>query len=225
VVIEIADTGHGMSAETRRRIFDPFFTTRVLGRGLSLAAVEGILRGHRATIAVESEAGRGSRFRVYFPALVPRTERTQRVSGERAAKAGKDRAATAREVILVVDDEPTVRDLARRVLERAGFAVETAADGVDGVATVRLKRHELAAVLLDVIMPRLGGRDAVQEMRQLVPDLPIVLMSGFTAEADVAGVRALGGVEFLGKPFAAEVLVRTVRALIDARATRAPQQA
>ena len=216
VVIEVADTGHGMSVETRRRIFEPFFTTRFLGRGLSLAAVQGILRGHRATIEVESVEGRGSRFRVYFPALG--SSPAHAAKPEDAVTTGVEPARTdgKRDLVLVVDDEPTVRSFARRVLERAGFDVVTAEDGVDGVAMVQRHASGLSAVVLDVMMPRLGGREAMLEMRRLVPALPIVLMSGFTGERAAADLREADFVEFLPKPFAADTLVAILRAMIRA---------
>ena len=214
VAIEVSDTGPGMTAETMRRIFDPFFTTKFVGRGLGLAAVLGIVRGHHGAIEVRSTLGEGSQFRVHFPAPVQHVS-TAKPRGEDAS----DRAGTAPhpEIILVVDDEEAVRNVAYRVLNRAGFTVLTAADGMEGVESVHQHRADIALVLLDMQMPRLDGEHAMRAMRALEPTLPILFTSGFSGEAVGSGLLADRRVGFLAKPFRNHELIAAVRALLDSR--------
>ncbi len=207
VLLEVRDTGVGMPEDVRRRMFDPFFTTKARGRGLGLAATLGIVQAHHAAVHVESAPGAGTRIRVWFPAAL------DRAVPRRAPIAPVAAAVPASGLILVVDDEITVREFITAVLEGAGFQVLGAADGDEGVQIVSERAGELAAVVLDLTMPTMGGDEALRAMRAIRGDLPILLSSGYS-EAD-ARVRfgALGAGGFLQKPYRAGALVAAVAAV------------
>ncbi|MFI5233279.1 MAG: response regulator [Gemmatimonadales bacterium] len=216
VVIEVSDTGEGMFADTKQKMFDPFFTTKFVGRGLGLPAVLGILRGHHGAIIANTTVGRGTTFRVLFPALA--TPAAQ--AGQAAPEFPAPIVEHGQEVVLVVDDEPGVRRTAARILEHAGFAVLTASDGVEGLALVEEHRSAIALVLLDVLMPRLSGVEALRAMREVMPGLPIVLTSGFTGDGAAERLGKLEFVKFIQKPYRMNDLVAMVRALIDEASIR-----
>jgi len=206
VYLEIGDTGQGMSPDTLSRIFDPFFSTKFSGRGLGLAAVMGIVRSHHGFIRIRTELGKGTAFRVLFPAVGGAAPKFQKPSSERSEWRGSG-------TILVVEDEEGVREVAERMLQDIGFETVGAEDGRHALDLMEEVGDRVTAVLLDLSMPRMGGAETFRRLREMKPDLPILMMSGYTEQvvAPQFSNSGPGTTGFLQKPFLAEDLIAVLR--------------
>ena len=212
VVFAVRDTGVGMDAATQQRIFEPFFTTKEKGKGtgLGLSTVYGIVRQSGGHIDVRSAPGRGTTFEVFLPqvaAAAPvRVEHTLEVplpGGE--------------ETVLVVEDEEAVRLIVRRVLAGQGYRILEARDGHEGLRVCAQHGDDIDLVLTDVIMPGMGGRELARALASSRPQLPVLFMSGYTDDAELANAGLERDTSFLAKPFTAEMLARRVRDTLDQR--------
>ncbi|HVW84322.1 MAG TPA: ATP-binding protein [Bryobacteraceae bacterium] len=206
VCFEVRDTGCGMSEETKARIFDPFFTTKTNGRGLGLAAVLGIVRNHRAALLVESEEGKGTTFRVVFPASEVRPSQDQAVS------VTEDLSGT--ETILVADDDEGIRRMTYTALERFGYRVLLAEDGEEAVRVFREHANEISAVVLDWAMPVMNGDEALKRILAIQPSACVLMSSGYaeTETLQRVGKPLLAG--FVQKPYTMTQLAERLREVI-----------
>ncbi|WP_286354384.1 PAS domain S-box protein [Geothrix oryzae] len=208
VYLEVTDTGCGMDVDTMSRIFEPFFTTKFTGRGLGLSAIMGIVRGHKGALRVYSEVGQGTTFKVLFPA--------QSAMADIHAIPGREAAWEGTGLILVVDDDETVRTVAREALELRGFQVLEAEDGRMAVDLVREQGPAIGLVLLDMTMPRMGGEEAYREMRILQPDLRVILSSGYNEVEAMSRFMGKGLKGFIQKPYGPKDLLAKIQGALEA---------
>ena len=195
VELLVTDTGAGMDEETLQRIFEPFYTTKTtkdqMGTGLGLSTVYGIVGGHQGAIEVKSRVGHGTTFHIFLPLGMLSPERPR---GEHAANSGRG-------VILVVEDEPTLRELAQSALETLGYGVETAEDGLVGITIFRAWHTRLRAVLLDMKMPNMGGLETFRQMQEIDASVPVIICTGYGENEEVQAFLNGGGAGLLAKPY------------------------
>jgi len=209
--VTVSDTGVGVPEEIRKKIFDPFFTTKEKGKGtgLGLAMVYNIVKQHLGLIELESEVGRGSVFKVWLPVVAADTKEEADLSVTEV-KTGSGK-------VLVIDDESVIQNLATEILTSSGYEVISAYDGMEGVESYRSNMATVDLVLLDLVMPKLSGRETYFELKKINPDVKIIMCSGFKNDSRIDDVRAHGLKYFIQKPFTYELLANMVWEVINGK--------
>ncbi|MBW2645137.1 MAG: PAS domain S-box protein, partial [Deltaproteobacteria bacterium] len=210
IKISITDTGSGMNEATQRQIFDPFFTTKEMGRGtgLGLASAYGIIKIHGGMINVYSEEGHGTTFNIYLPALEATVTVQEASPGNKEMKKGN-------ETILLVDDEQVMLDVGEEMLRALGYEVFVAAGGNEAIACYEANKDKIDIVVLDMIMPGMGGREAYDVLKRINPDVKAIISSGYNINGEATKVMRQGANDFIQKPFTMKELSHKIREVLD----------
>ncbi len=210
VLLVVSDTGHGMERDVLDRIFEPFFSTKKEGQGtgLGLSMVFGIVKGHGGHVTCYSEPGAGTTFRIYLPT-------GGRADSEADVAATVQRPAFGSETILLVDDEEMIRDLGTKILKQAGYTVLTANNGKEALEIYERRGNEISLVILDMIMPEMGGKECLERLVSLNPEVKVVVASGFSMTGPVKEAVIGWCRSFVSKPFDVKQLQLTVRRVLD----------
>lgn len=195
VFISVSDTGCGIKDEDKERIFEPFFSSKFLGRGLGLASVSGVTRTHKGAIHIKSKMGQGSTFTLFFPCFGPHRDRT---SPEKA-------------LILVIDDEEDVRNFFRVILQKEGYEVITAINGIEGVEKAKVYREQIQLIILDIKMPGLNGIETLRQIRKILSDVPVIISTGYSEDSIDTSDPELKINDFLTKPFGTKEILRKIK--------------
>ncbi|UCH06091.1 MAG: response regulator [Deltaproteobacteria bacterium] len=208
VKISVTDSGVGMDEKTRKRIFDPFFSTRKMGRGtgLGLASAYGIVKNHGGYINVASEKGEGTTFTVYLPVTEEKVMREKKPT---------ERLMKGEETILLVDDEAMILDVGKQMLEKMGYKVIMADSGKTALDIYRKKRDDISLVILDIIMPEMGGGETYDKMKKVNPDTRVLLSSGYSIDGEATEILKRGCNGFIQKPFSVASLSLKLREILD----------
>lgn len=208
VKISVTDTGVGINEETQSRIFEPFFTTKEMGRGtgLGLASAYGIIQNHGGVIDVDSEKGKGTTFNIYLPASAKKIPKEED---------GPTTVLRGTESVLLVDDEDMIIDVGQEILEEMGYKVFLARSGKEAIETYEKNKHEIDMVILDMIMPDMGGGEAYDRMKEVDPNVKVLLSSGYSIEGQASDILARGCNGFIQKPFSVKRLSHTIRQVLD----------
>jgi CheY-like chemotaxis protein len=209
VALTVSDTGHGMDKETIKHIFDPFYTTKGVGKGtgLGLAMVYGIVKSHEGYILCESKPNKGATFRIYFPV----TEQGRVVKELR-----EDKGFTGgTETILLVDDEDPIRNLGEQIFTKYGYTVLKVSDGEGALKIYEEKKDGIDLIILDLIMPGMGGKKCLEGLLQINPDVKVVIASGYSPEGRVKSFFEEGAKNFISKPFNMKEMLQVVREVLD----------
>jgi CheY-like chemotaxis protein len=210
VLVSISDTGIGMDRQTLEHIFEPFYTTKAHGKGtgLGLAMVYGIVKNHGGHVLCYSEPGFGTTFKIYLPVVEPVTAPFEVQAPQELTKHGS-------ETILLVDDEELIRDFGKQLLESYGYTVLTAEDGEAALEVYRQERQHISLVLLDLIMPRMGGITCLEGLHRINPDLKVIVSSGYSPDGHKDEAITAGARTFLSKPYETRQLLQVIRKTLD----------
>jgi PAS domain S-box-containing protein len=208
VKITVTDTGTGMDEKTLERIFDPFFTTKEMGRGtgLGLASVYGIIKGHKGMINVHSDPGHGTTFTIYLPASEKEAVKEKTATGI---------IARGTETILLVDDEQMVLEVSKDLLEYLGYQIYTAGSGQEAIAVYAEKRNEIDLVILDMILPGMSGGETFDRLREIDPEIQVLLCSGYSIEGEAQQIMNRGCNGFIQKPFQQKSISQKIREILE----------
>jgi signal transduction histidine kinase/ActR/RegA family two-component response regulator len=209
-LLTVSDSGHGMDSETQEHIFEPFYTTKDVdkGTGLGLAMVYGIVKNHNGFISCTSDPGEGTTFKIYLPTL----DREVQVADEKEARAPIMKGS---ETILLVDDEEFIRDLVVQVLGESGYTVITAPDGKSGLKLYGEQQARIDLVILDLIMPEMGGRKCLEELLKMDPQVSVLIASGYALDGPAIEAIKAGARGHISKPYDLKEMLRVIREVLD----------
>ena len=219
VRLTVSDNGHGMEKETRRQVFEPFFSTKAPGKGtgLGLSMVHGIIQNHDGKIVCRSKPGQGTVFHIYLPAV--------EIAQQYASPAEKQNRVGGNEILLLVDDDETTLNTGKKQLEKAGYTVITATDGEKALKIYNAQKDAIDLILLDLMMPGMGGANCLQALLRLDPEVKVIITSGHYPEGQRLQIIEECARACLHKPYPSSRLLAAIRNVLDANASAAPSSA